>query len=350
MHPVSSADPGFPFHRPFLRRDLHRVYGIFAVAFFLFACPARAADPANAATHPELALLQKMQDAATRLDYSGVFISQQGGSMQSSRIVHIVDGTGERERIEALDGEPREFVRHNDTVQCLIPQKKLVIMERRRSDRFPAFLLGDGTNIPDNYLIRKAQRAGRVAGRECTMITLTPRDSQRYGYTICSDVETNLLLRTQIIDANEQVIDQISFTTLQVGKKADASQLPSALDTKGWRVLETPMKDVDLQQQGWRIPFPQGFHTITQVSRSLQHGRKVSQLVVSDGLAAISAFIEPFDAAKGKAASSVSMTSGSLSVFRTRIGDHWLTLIGEVPADALRDIALQTHYVPVKVH
>jgi sigma-E factor negative regulatory protein RseB len=318
----------------------------------LIAHPVLAADPAadGTASHPELALLQKIQAAAGELDYSGVFISQQGGSMQSSRIVHIVDGTGERERIEALDGEPREFLRHNDAVQCLIPQKKLVVMERRHGDRFPSFLLGDGTNIPDHYLIHKAQRPGRVAGRECTMITLVPRDSQRYGYTICSDVETNLLLRTQIIDANEQVIDQVSFTTLQVGKHADAAQLPSAIDTKGWRVIETPMKDIDLQQQGWRIPFPQGFQTVTQVSRSLQHGRKVSQLVVSDGLAAISAFIEPFDAGQGKTAASVSMASGSLSIFRTRIGDHWLTLIGEVPAEALRDIGLQTHYVPVKVH
>ena len=46
--------------------------------------------------------------------------------MRSSRIIHVVDGTGERERLEVLDGSPREFIRHNETQLCLIPEKNLV--------------------------------------------------------------------------------------------------------------------------------------------------------------------------------------------------------------------------------
>src|SRR3546814_4104486 len=69
---------------------------------------------------------------------SDVCSSDLGALMVSSRIVHRVDGTGERERIEMLDGAPREYLRHNEVTQCLMPEKKAVIIERRRGDRFPA--------------------------------------------------------------------------------------------------------------------------------------------------------------------------------------------------------------------
>ena len=60
---------------------------------------------------PGLAQLQKMQEAARGLDYAGVYTYQQGSTILSTRVVHVVDGTGERERIALLDGRPREYIR-----------------------------------------------------------------------------------------------------------------------------------------------------------------------------------------------------------------------------------------------
>ena len=58
-------------------------------------------------------LLSRIQQAARKQDYAGVFMYQQGETIQSSRLVHVLDGTGERERLEILDGQPREYLRHN---------------------------------------------------------------------------------------------------------------------------------------------------------------------------------------------------------------------------------------------
>ncbi|HLR78544.1 MAG TPA: sigma-E factor regulatory protein RseB domain-containing protein, partial [Burkholderiaceae bacterium] len=69
------------------------------------------------AADDQIALLRDMQTAARELDYAGIYTYQQGVMMVSSRVVHLVDGTGERERIEILDGAPREYIRHNDTIQ-----------------------------------------------------------------------------------------------------------------------------------------------------------------------------------------------------------------------------------------
>lgn len=102
----------------------------------IYARPVRAAAPA--VPEDPVLLLSSIQQAARKQDYAGVFMYQQGESIQSSRLVHVLDGTGERERLEILDGQPREYLRHNEDVQCLIPERKTVLLERRRGDRFPA--------------------------------------------------------------------------------------------------------------------------------------------------------------------------------------------------------------------
>lgn len=351
MIAVGHAAPVLWSRRRPYRVDIIRLYAaVAALAGCLLTQPVLAAEPVQGASvDPGVALLQKVQAAARDLDYSGIYVYQQGATMTSSRIVHIVDGTGERERIEMLDGLPREFIRHNDATQCLVPEKKLIVMEHRRGDRFPGLLLGDGKSIPANYTIKVGQTPSRIAGRECTVVDLVPKDAHRHGYRICTDTRTNLLLKAQTVDGNQSVVDQISFANVQVGDKVAPEDLVSGWNTQGWKVFQTPMNPVDLSKEGWRIPFPAGFHVLTQVSRPMKTGKKVSQLVVSDDLVAVSIFIEPFDAATDSPLAKGAMHKGAMNVFRARIGNYWLTALGEVPAETLRSIAEHTEYVPSAV-
>lgn len=305
----------------------------------------------NAAETPTgIALLQQVQEAARTLDFSGVYTYQQGTIIVSSRITHLVDGTGERERIEVLDGKPREFLRQNDRVQCLIPERKTVIVERRRGDRFPALLLSDDHAIQQHYTINSIDSFGRVAGRECTLIEVIPNDASRYGYRLCVDTKSQLLLKVQTLTHNAHVIDQMVFNTLIIGDKVAASDLDSAFSTQDWEVLSTAMVDVDLAQEGWRIPYPAGFSAISQVSRPLRHDQQVKQLVLTDGLAAISVFIELIDPSNALTVTQGKMRNGTMNVFRTRIGDYWLTALGEVPESTLYDMVQRIEYVPLAVH
>lgn len=308
--------------------------------------PPTSAWAAEAAPEQTLAVLEKIHKAARQLDYSGVYTYQQGQVMSSSRIIHMVDGTGERERIEILDGMPREFIRQNDVTQCLFPEKKTVVIERRNGERFPALLLAGGKEVPAHYDVRPQAAVGRVAGRECGIVELIPRDGLRYGYRLCVDTKTDLLLKLQTLNAERQVLDQIAFNSIQVGDKVESSLLASNWNLKDWTVVEPSMSPIDLAKNGWRIPFPQGFQPITQVQRHMKRGA-VSQLVVTDGLAAISVFIEPFEQdQKGQNVNAV-VNAGAMNIFRTRVGDHWLTALGEVPPETLQSIAERTEYVPL---
>lgn len=307
---------------------------------------AAAAEPAGG-EDSVIAVLQKVQDAARANDYAGVFTYQEGALLQSTRVVHMVDGTGERELLDTLDGPPREFIRHNEQVQYLIPEKKLIVMLPRRGDRFPGVLLGDGKSIPAHYTLERESREARVAGRECHILELRPRDAARYGYRLCADTATSLLLKAQTLNPHREVIDQVSFTSLRVGHGISADELNSRWKTQGWQVHRASVQPVDLSRQGWRIPAPPGFQAVTQVTRSMRAGRRVSQLVLSDGLAAISVFIEPMGSAHDAVPPKGAVHKGAMNIFGTRIGDHWLTAIGEVPVDTLRGIAQGTEYVPL---
>ena len=291
--------------------------------------------------------LQQTQQAARQSDYSGVFTYQQGASMQSSRIVHVVDGTGERERLVLLDGEPREFIRHNDAVQCLVPGKQLVLVEKHRMDRFPGVLLGEAHDLDSHYVLHVGQNRKRVAGQECVAAEILPRDNLRYGYRFCVDPETKLLLKAQTIDGQGGVVNQIAFTSLQQGASVQAGELKPSWNMQGWRTLEPIAQTVDVAQMGWRITPPAGFANNTQISRPMKSGKPVMQIVLTDGLAAISVFIEQYQPSQeSRVMPNGAARNGPMNIYGSRIGDHWLTAIGEVPADTLRQLVEQIEYVP----
>lgn len=325
-----------------------RVGSLLAVAAVLSALPMQRVQAEAAEVSPGMALLQKMQKAARSLDYAGVYTYQQGSIVLSTRIVHVVDGTGERERISLLDGQPREYIRHNETTQCLLPDHKVVLVERRESERFPAVLFDEGERLPAHYNLQVSETPERVAGRVCHELTLAPLDSQRYGYRFCADDETGLPLRAQTVSA-EGVLIQIVFNTLDVGAKVTAEALVPAWNTKDWKVVELETHEVDLASEGWRIPLPPGYQPLTQVARHMKGGKQVKQLVASDGLSSISVFIEAYGEPVGPSREAGLMRKGAMSVYRKRIGDHWLTVLGEVPADTVRDLANRTEYVPLAV-
>src|SRR2546430_7551462 len=101
----------------------------------LFAGLAQAQSP------EALDWLRKIHDATHKLSYTGTFVYQHGSRSETSRITRFVDPSGDIEKLEVMDGLPRELVRTRDTVKCYLPDSKVVKIERRTGEReFPALL------------------------------------------------------------------------------------------------------------------------------------------------------------------------------------------------------------------
>ena len=310
------------------------------------ASPTSTAMLSVVSSSPEATLLRQIQQAARHLNYEGVFTFQQGESIESSRIIHLFDGQDEKERIEVLDGPPREYLRRNDDVQSLFPEQKLILREQQRGDRFPGLFVTDPTALEAHYQLRTSAELYRVAGRSCRVIEITPRDAHRYGYRLCADSASNLLLKAQTITSDGAVLEQVAFTHVTIGHVINEQALQPAWPVADWSTQHTKQQVIDLGAMGWRVPAPPGYLPTSQLARVFADQRTVNQLVLSDGLATISIFIEPYRAERSEYLSQGAARSGSVNIFGIRIANFWLTVLGEVPATTLELLAQSIQYVP----
>jgi len=295
---------------------------------------------------PEATLLRQIQQAARHLNYEGVFTFQQGEAIESSRMVHMFDGQNEKERIEVLDGPPREYLRINDEVQSLLPEQKIILREQQRGDRFPGLLLSEPSLLEAHYQLRTAPELYRVAGRPCRVIEIVPRDAHRYGYRLCADSTSNLLLKAQTLTGEGTVLEQVAFTQVTIGQAISEQALQPPWSTADWSTQHTKQQVIDLGALGWRVPAPPGYLPTSQLARVFAEQRTVNQLVLSDGLATISIFIEPYRTERSEYLSQGATRSGSVNIFGIRIANFWLTVLGEVPAATLELLAQSIQYVP----
>ena len=292
--------------------------------------------------------IQAVRQAAQRINYQGTVVYQSSGEMRSSRITHLFDGTHSHERIQTLDGKPREYIRRrsdaSDQVQCFIPETRRIVVEHRNVDEsFP----GLSNALPEEILERYTLKLGdieRVAGIECQMLTLEPKDSARYGYRLWVDRVSGLLLRAQTLNERREVIEQIAFTDVRIGEKIDRAKLRPSWSTEGWSIERSDYRKADLSQQGWLVPAPAGFRKTREVARRIG-GSEAMQAVFSDGLATVSVFIEPHSllSASGTASRMPSgdalQIHGPTSAFSRRVGDSLVTVVGEVPPSTVRSVA-----------
>jgi sigma-E factor negative regulatory protein RseB len=289
--------------------------------------------------------IQAARSAAMRVNYTGTIIYQAGGEMTASRITHMFDGSKSLERIQTLDGKPREYLRKrsagDDEVQCLIPESRKIVVEKRSvEDSFPAL----SSASPDEILQRYDAKLGpveRVAGFEAQALALEPRDNLRYAYRFWLDRSSGLLLRAQTLNERREVIEQISFSDVRIGERIDRSALKSPWSTDGWSVVRSEYRKADLAKQGWIVPTPDGFRRTKEVVRRM-HSADAMQVVFADGLATISVFIEPGSAIADPP--DAVHVHGPTSAFSRRVSDALVTVVGEVPPGTVRAVALSVEF------
>ena len=300
----------------------------------------QAADVAQQAD--ALNWLKKASAAAHQLNYSGTYIYQYGDYIETSKIAHIKDESGEHEKIEALDGSPREVIRNNEEVLCFKPDNSAsVVVEKKKVEKsFPALLPRQLGGITENYRVRFAE-PDRMAGHACKVIVLEPRDQYRYQHKLWIDQATGLLLKAGMLNDKNEVIGQFAFTQVEIGGQIDKESLKPKIAGKKVLLSSEPAIATELQQSdlSWVVKqLPPGFNQVTVRKRMMPgKGVPVKHLVFSDGLATVSVFIEPV-AAVIKPMQNV-VRQGAVHVYTRTVAEHQITVLGEVPAITVMQIA-----------
>jgi sigma-E factor negative regulatory protein RseB len=299
-----------------------------------YAAAAESSSPADG-----MQLLRQMANAARQLNYSGTFVYRYGPHIETSRIWHLNDASGDYERLEVLDGPPREIVRSNEEVTCFYPGSKTAKVEHWVSGRrFPAVVSEQLASIVANYSVRKGPVA-RVAGQDCQIAILEPRDALRYGHVFCAELKTGLPLRAKTLNEHNEAVEMFAFTQVDIGGTVPRQKLKASYDPSapGWKIEHSSLRpDAEMETRWAVLNPPAGFRQISVVKRTIQ-GRSTAQLVFSDGLAAVSVFVEP-SVAGARGAQELSR-QGAINIFTRSHADHVVTVLGEAPASTVMQFA-----------
>lgn len=295
---------------------------------------------AQASGQDALDWLQRVYNATKRLSYSGTFVYQHGHLTETSRITRVMDGAVPHERIEVLDGSPREIIRNGNEVKAYLPGTMTIKVERAANDQpLLPIVPQQVRDLPENYRVVKAEQE-RIAGFDTQAIVLEPRDNLRYGHKFWADVATAMLVKAQTYDENRQVVEQFMFTQLRVGGSIAKADLRSRFQgkAKDWRVEESGGGSPTTGDSAWVLrTTPAGFKKLTEVRRVFPGNLDALQIVLSDGVAAVSIFIEPASA-KGPATLGPSR-QGAINIYSRKLDGHLVTVVGEAPAESVRVIA-----------
>jgi sigma-E factor negative regulatory protein RseB len=302
------------------------------VAAVVSAPMARAEDAA--------AWLNRAAAAARQHNYVGTIVYQHGGRVETSRLVHLNDGGAEFEKLVNLDGPAREVIRSQGEVRCYYPDAKVVRIEPRTfRNAFPSLSPQQQKSLTDHYEFRRTE-PGRVAGLAAQTFVFEPKDGLRYGHKFWADAETGLLLKARILDEQGDAVEQFAFIDLAIGGKIDREMVKPSWPTTPpeWMVRAAGPGDVELRDTGWVVrKLPAGFTRIVEGFRSLRGKRHpVAHLVYSDGLVAVSVFIENVGSAPHPTGLS---QHGGTNVFVRQFDDFLVTVLGEVPPVTVRQIA-----------
>jgi sigma-E factor negative regulatory protein RseB len=311
-----------------------------ALAFCSGIC---AAQPLPEAARDPLAMLRRVYQATEKLSYTGTFVYQQGDRTETSRITRI-SGPGEGvERVEVLDGVRREIVRTRDTVRCYLPESRTVKVERRIDRRaFPGMLPEQVSELARHYSITRGEPA-RIAGYDCEALVLTPRDDLRYGYKLWADVNSGMLLKARIFDHRGETVEQFTFVQLAIGGVPRDRARPRH-SVQSWRIDETAVVPADLTGAGWSVQADlPGFRKVAEVTRQLGEARSVGQLVYSDGMAAVSVFIEPMTG-RDESVRPGPSSLGAFQIYTRAVANHVVTVVGDTPAASVQRIASRVEY------
>lgn len=313
---------------------------VFALFFLSILCfQTASAQELSRSTESALAWLTKMANAPRQYNYAGTFVYYADSHMETSYIAHKTDASGERERIEVLDGMPRIVFRNNDEMKCYLPESRKIYTEKRWFRKFfPDFMPQPVENIDDNYLVTEIKRE-RIANREAQVLMLIPRDSLRYGHQFWIDVDTGLLLKVSVVQGND-IIEQFSFAQLRVDHDIEVGEVTpdQAMVSGEWKTTNLIAAILNKNELRWEIThLPTGFKKLVEMKRNLtEKATLVDHIALSDGLATVSVFIESIVKDAPAPVPGFFSSRGAINIYVRTLDGNKITTVGEVPVETIK--------------
>ena len=303
---------------------------------------------APAMADPAMDWVQKMSVAMRELNYRGEFVYLHENQLESMRISHYKDENGEKERLISLNGEAREVIRDNQNLTCIWPSSRKVVVDFSRRNTFsPIFIPEDIVRLEKFYEMKLLGK-DRIAGMSTVVVHINPKDKYRYGIKFWISDENGLMLKSNLINEDGKVVEEVMFTSLKVfdGEEKLVIDTMPKID-ESFTLVRYHSGDSSKSfaaDNSWQLSAaPGGFWRESVLKRQIPGTDLfVHQMVYTDGLASLSIFIE-----KQSSDTSSGMSSmGAVNAYIRIVNNHSVTAIGEVPAVTVKQLAEAVSYQP----
>lgn len=284
--------------------------------------------------------LERMTTAMSQMSYQGTFVYVRDGVVETIRITHVMDETGVRERMYSVSGPHREIIRDRNGVRCILEDSASVVEDQVVvSAYFPELPLSMIDRDASGYRLEIGPQA-RIAGYTARRVSITPADNFRYGYDFWLEEQTGLLLKWVLLDARHRPLAKLMFTDFVMGSEIDRNELESDLQGKDLLEMKIFIAEKTVLTQStprWQpARLPPGFRLASYSHKTGSDG-VYEHLVYSDGLAAVSVYVEQPDSEPS--VNSGFSQVGTHNAYTRQQGALQITVIGEVPAITVKSIA-----------
>ncbi|MFM7066678.1 MAG: MucB/RseB C-terminal domain-containing protein [Gammaproteobacteria bacterium] len=297
-----------------------------------------------------LRLLERMSTALATKNYDGEFLRMADGRVDRFRIVHRREAQGYTERVQLLVGAGRigrEIIRKNNELRRYIPETRQVFVgpAGMGDGTLLGYLPVFGTSADQPYQLVAEGRQTTTTGRPARVIQVRARDEFRLGYRLWIDESTGMPTRTDLLDPRGRILEQLVFTELRLRSRiADEELQPSPL-VRGYARVEAGAEPLPTRvaplTSPWQVAhLPPGFRVAQRTVKWLPgSGTPATHLVVTDGVASVSVFVE--QPSPGRVPRVGSGRIGAASAYTTVVEGHQVTAVGEVPPRTVEAIARQ---------
>jgi len=246
------------------------------------------------------------------------------------------------EKLESLDGAGREIIRAGDEVHCILPESRMVLVEQQINQEglFGRLAVQPGA-LARSYDVA-IEDYERVVGRPSVRLAIRPRDHFRFGHRLWLDKASALPLRRQVVGTGGDIVEEMRFAEITIGKPIPASAFRPSVDIEGFTWVrhagETEGRD-GINPTGFEArEVPRGFRLVSAGNERFPDSEgEVAHIVYSDGVASVSVFVAPGQSGADKLEGASRI--GAAYAYGTVVNGHQVTVIGEVPGHTVRMIA-----------
>ncbi|MFQ3231633.1 MucB/RseB C-terminal domain-containing protein [Reinekea sp.] len=281
--------------------------------------------------------LEKMRLSVQQLTYRGEFLHRRGDETNVYSVIHQYDKQGgTTELLKQLDGFMVEVLRQGELLTCYFPEGSETAADHAvPAAPFTQLTAMDIERISQTY---KAMEVGeeRVAGFKTKIISLST-GPWGYEHRYWLDKGTHMLLQSELIDADGNVLEQFRFTRLELNAVLKPTELTPTVESPVL-VQKSQISHLANKQQSKKVKLnwmPNGFMLSHSATSASAQGW-TEKLIYSDGLTSFSVFVDSAGLKMPQSTMAKMGATTALMISRDKLG---ITVIGEVPEQTALKLA-----------